>query len=110
MIIFVTIAMIASIIGIFVKFAVDDKFGDCIFVLAIAFIFLLSGAVLQQNENTNIATQNITTYTYQCQICEETTTTTNEPKIMICDDCKEAIKNLEKEIKENERYKNTFRY
>lgn len=59
-------------------------------------IFLL-GISIGKEMNIDIKTSNITTYTYQCQICEENTTTTNEPKVMICDKCIEAIKNMKGE-------------
>lgn len=99
MIILAVIALIMSIIALIIKLCVDGKDEDFGMVVGLAFVILMSGILIGQNINTNttITTQNTVTYTYECQICEETTTQTEEPKIMICDECKEAIKNIKNE-------------
>ena len=104
MIIMAVILLLISIIALIIKLCVDGKDKDFGMVISSALAILFAGILIGQytNTNTTITTQNITTYTYQCQICEETTTQTKEPQIMICDDCKEIIKNIESEIKENE--------
>lgn len=108
MIIIAVILLLVSIIALIIKLCVDGKDEDFGMVIGLALAILFAGILIGQytNTNTTITTQNITTYTYQCQICEETTTQTEEPKIMICDTCKEIIKNIEREKTENENSNN----
>ena len=100
----VTLIILAIIIAVIICCAFyvvgDDSFDGLLPLVMLLFALFTCGFAIGQETNPNITTSNIKTYTYECQICEETTTQTEEPKIMICDDCKEIIKNIEREDKE----------
>lgn len=96
----IILAFILSGIVAFILEKMSDNTIDTYPLAILTVIIFGLGFVAGGEPNANITTSSITTYTYQCQICEETTTQTEEPKIMICDDCKEIIKNIESEDKE----------
>ena len=78
----------------------EGDFDGLLPLVMLLFVLFLCGFSVGQETNPNITTSNTVTYTYQCQICEEETTTNKEPNILICDECKEKIKNIESEDKE----------
>lgn len=93
--------IITGIFAFIIEAMSDGKIEASPIVTFAIIIFFLGIAVGNVEPNTNITTSNTVTYTYQCQICEEETTTNKEPNILICDECKEKIKNIESEDKEN---------
>lgn len=97
------IALTISGIAAFIVESMSDGKIEMFPVMVFAIIIFILGICASNEANPNITTSNTVTYTYQCQICEEETTTNKEPNILICDECKEKIKNIESENKNYEK-------